>query len=206
MIYFQFLCLFSLIGIMAPLYSQSLWIDQNPYQAQPYVGKIVTVHIQEKMVGNLDSRRKIDGKLKMVLKPDVNNLNFLKDSNQSKTRATESRSQQKLRRTLRFSMAVQIAKLQPDGTFAIRGSKQMNVNGIPLQVTLTGQVSREALQKDFISSSEIANLNLRIVTEAPRPQDKRANLDPNNPQELREADRNRVLLQYLREILGGLSQ
>lgn len=212
----RLILVFLLFYFVAEIFSQnSFWKDHNPYRPGYSVGQLVEIEVTEKFAVDAEGTWENGQRLEFKLYPDTKNLPFLNNSEQSKNRKKNSKTKYKLRDNYRF-MLTGILQAGTAPNMGIRAEKTINVDGKPARMLLTGIIDPGKVKHGRIKSSQIANMSLSITSEAPVSRPQNINLkppaDPNRPQpainkaELSEQEKQQLLLQHLREILGGMQQ
>ena len=207
---------FAYLAAIAALHAQeSLWRDQNPYIAPPREGEIVAIEVNESFNIVSDGQWKSAQQFEMKLVPDTKNIPFLTTSQQNKSRSKSSNSNNKTRDSYRFHLTGILGAKQPDGNYPITAVKSLNVDGKPVNVRLTGIIDARRIKQGTIESRFIGNLTLNIQSEPPFPKDEKLNLkppagtDPNSKPTMTEFSdqlRKELLIEHMKQILGGLNQ
>ncbi len=200
----------------AALFAQeSLWKDQNPYVAPPKEGEIIAIEVNESFNIVSDGQWKSSQSFEMKLVPDTKNIPFLTSSQQNKSRSKSSQSNNKTRDTYKFHLTGILGPKQADGNFPLTAQKSLNVDGKPVNVRLTGIVDARRIRQGSIESRFVGNLSLNIQSEPPFPKDEKLNLkppagtDPNSKPTMTEFSdqlRKELLIEHMKQILGGMNQ
>ncbi|MFO1528070.1 MAG: flagellar basal body L-ring protein FlgH [Turneriella sp.] len=200
----------------AALFAQeSLWRDQNPYVAPAREGEIVAIEVNESFNIVSDGQWKSAQQFEMKLVPDTKNIPFLTTSQQNKSRSKSSSSNNKTRDSYRFHLTGILGARQADGNYPITAQKTLNVDGKPVNVRMTGIIDARRIKQGTIESRFIGNLALTIQSEPPFPKDEKLNLkppagtDPNSKPTMTEFSdqlRKELLIEHMKQILGGLNQ
>lgn len=209
------LLFFSLPAVML-LAQTSIWQDHNPFSGVLQPGQIIKVDVRENF--NIDTNDKWQSSAKTELKlyPDTKNLPFLKSSEQSTNRTDNTDYESEIDEEWEFSMPVTIGQREADGRYPVAGSRQISLDDRTLRVQMNGYVEAADVTNDRISSSRIADLVLTITGKPPFETDDRINLKPPRDEDeepppvntagLSEQEREQLLLEHLRRILGGLNR
>lgn len=205
-----------LLFVATPMHAQqSLWQDQNPYASPPRDGEIVAIDVNESFNIVSDGQWRNSQQFEMKLVPDTKNIPFLTTSQQSKSRSKSANSNNKTRDTYRFHLTGILGAKQPDGNYPISAQKSLNIDGKPVNIRLTGVVDARRIRHGTIESRFIGNLALTVQSEPPFPKDQKLDLkpppgtDPNakpTVTEFSDALRKELLIEHMKQILGGLNQ
>lgn len=205
-----------LIAIAANIMAQeSLWRDQNPYVAPPKEGEIVAIEVNETFSIVSDGQWRSAQQFEMKLVPDTKNIPFLTSSQQNKSRSKSSNANNKTRDSYRFHLTGILGARQADGNFPVTAQKSLNIDGKPVNVRLTGIVDARRIRQGSVESRFVGNLSLTVQSEPPFPKDERLNLkppegtDPNSKPTMTEFSdqlRKELLIEHMKQILGGLNQ
>lgn len=197
------------------LAQESLWRDQNPYVAPPREGEIVAIEVNESFNIVSDGQWRSLQNFEMKLVPDTKNIPFLTTSQQNKSRSKASSSNNKTRDSYRFHLTGILGARQADGNYPVTAQKNLNVDGKPVNVRLTGIIDARRIKQGSIESRFVGNLTLNVQSEPPFPKDERLNLkppagtDPNSKPtvtEFSDSLRKELLIEHMKQILGGLNQ
>ena len=207
------------LTLVSILGQSSLWQDRNPYRDNIEPGQMLEVKVDEVFHINIDSQWDTNTRIQLQLLPDTKNLPFLSSSEQSKTKDSQSKARYRIRDRLAFSMQAIVGASQQNNIYPIQARKTLVIDGKPTRITLTGFIDPKYVKNDMVSSRHVADLNLSVRTEPPPVLDNSIQLkpprpeeitDPENPPpdkaELSEAEKQAILLNHLREIIGILSR
>lgn len=211
----RFTWLFAAVTCAALFAQESLWKDQNPYVAPPKEGEIVAIEVNESFNIVSDGQWKSSQQFEMKLVPDTKNIPFLTNSQQNKSRSKSSNANNKTRDSYRFHLTGILGAKQADGNFPLTAQKSLNIDGKPVNVRLTGIVDARRIRQGSIESRFVGNLSLTVQSEPPFPKDEKLNLkppagtDPNSKPTMTEFSdqlRKELLIDHMKQILGGLNQ
>jgi hypothetical protein len=197
------------------LAQESLWRDQNPYVAPARNGEIVAIQVNESFQLVSDGQWNSSQKFEMKLVPDTKNIPFLTASQQSKSHSKNSNNNSKLRDTYKFQLTGILGAKQADGNFPINAQKNLNIDGKPVRISLTGIIDPRRIRQGMIDSRFIGNLTLNVQSEPPFPKDNKLNLkppagtDPNSKPTMTEFSdqlRKELLIEHMKQILGGMNE
>ncbi|MBV6493511.1 MAG: hypothetical protein LDLANPLL_01534 [Turneriella sp.] len=206
---------FLLIPFTASIAQESIWRDQNPYVAPPKEGEIIAIEVNESFNLVSDGEWKSAQKFEMKLVPDTKNIPFLTTSEQNKSRSKSSNANNKTRDSYRFHLTGILGARQSNGNYPITAQKSLTVDGKPVNIRLTGVIDPRRISKGSIESRFVGNLNLQIQSEPPFPKDEKLDLkpppgtDPNSKPTMTEFSdqlRKELLIEHMKQILGGLNQ
>lgn len=205
-----------ILGATAPAGAQeSLWRDQNPYASPPRDGEIVAIEVNESFHIVSDGQWKSSQQFEMKLVPDTKNIPFLTNSQQNKSRSKSSNSNNKTRDSYRFQLTGILGAKQADGNYPINAQKSLNIDGKPVNVRLTGIIDPRRIRQGTIESRFVGNLSLTVQSEPPFPKDQKLDLkppvgtDPNAKPTMTEFSdqlRKELLIEHMKQILGGMNQ
>ena len=210
--FFLLFCV-ALAGGTAPLLAQvSLWNDQNIYSEQFKAGDVVKILVREKFSLKVSGKwgRQIDVELSVT--PDRNNLPFLPESELSKSNSRKSKEDQKVSENFEFEIAGTLGVIEgaPQGLFAVEARKQITLDGKVSAMALSGFIDPKMIQKRTVQSSDIVNLAINVRTAPPLERDGSIDAEAAGDEgkgdqfRWRDADKERLLLNHIREIVGGM--
>ncbi|MCX7631716.1 MAG: flagellar basal body L-ring protein FlgH [Turneriella sp.] len=194
---------------------ETLWRDQNPYISPPREGEIVAIDVHESFTLESSGQWRSAQQFEMKLVPDTKNIPFLTTSEQSKSRSKSSNSNNRSKDTYRFQLTGILGARQPDGNYPVTAQKNITVDGKPVNIRLSGIVDPRRIRHGTIESRFIGNLTLIVQSEPPAPKDQRLDLkpppgtDPNakpTVTDFSDALRKELLIEHMKQILGGLQQ
>ena len=204
-----------LVASAASNAQESLWRDQNPYTSPPRDGEIVSIEVNETFNIVSDGQWKSSQQFEMKLVPDTKNIPFLTNSQQNKSRSKSSSSNNRTRDSYRFHLTGILGARQADGNYPISAQKSLNIDGKPVSVRMTGIVDPRRIRQGTIESRFIGNLTLTLQSEPPFPKDQKLDLkppagtDPNSKPTMTEFSdqlRKELLIEHMKQILGGMNQ
>ena len=211
--------LFLLLTSTSPFGQSSLWQDKSPYVNDLKAGQMIEVKIDEVFHINIDSKWDTSTKIKFQLSPDTKNLPFMYSSEQSKVKDRQSKARYRIRDRLNFSLQAIVGAPQQNNIYPIQAQKSLIIDLKPTRIRLTGLINPKHVRNDRISSKHIANLNLHILTDPPPERDSTIQLKPPKPEDIRdpqnpppakaelsEAEKQKILLKHLQEIIGILNR
>lgn len=198
------------------LRAEDLWRDKNPYgiSIDLQVGEILKLQIREPMIVDylLEGDTTDEVKIKMV--PDKKLFDFMPPVDDTRTITEKKDARIRSRGRLVMDLAVTIQSLDPaTGTVTFSGTKLLAYQaGTARQaIQVTGKVNAGDIQPGkTIHSSRVADLQV-VIQGGPqanrgntqlKPPD---NTDAENAQpsaEMSDAEKRRMLLEYLNRILG----
>lgn len=159
-----------------------------------------------------------DNEYSLKLVPDSENLEFLKQSEVNKTRNRNDKARYRLRNRVQLQMTATLMQADAAGNFTIEGSKSLVVDGKPGNIVISGTVAPRFIEDGVVKSADIADFRFNMTARIQAPRDNRVNMVQPQPggapgtateaadPRLSEADRNRIILQYMQEILGAMGQ
>ncbi len=211
-----------------PLFSQNLWQPNNPYNPikKMVKGDVIRVIIQENIKTNYDYELKRDDTVTIRSTPDKNITDFMPavDSTRAVNRKKNSKADNSNR--IQGSMSVLVSELNEDGTARIDGVKIFNFHGQTSSLQLRGIIHpRDVNDRYEITSDRVANLAITVQGDLVKKSfpiqalnrdaananqnnqnnqndQNNQNNQANNQVRIQRQDQNRILLQYLSEILG----
>jgi len=199
-----------------PLVAQeSLWRDQNPYVAPPREGEIIAIEVNESFQLVNDGQWNTSQRYETKLVPDTKNIPFLTTSQQNKSNSKASTNSSKFRDSYRFRITGTLGPKQADGNFPLTAQKNLTIDGRPVRISLSGLVDPRRIRQGSIESRHVGNLTMNVESEPPFPKDQKLNLkppagtDPNSKPTMTDFSdqlRKELLIEHMKQILGGLTQ
>ncbi len=205
-----------LVALLAPvtIVAQSLWRDHNPYNPRQDIraGVVLRLVVDEPIVLDYEYENSSDQNVVIKLNPDQKLFEFLPpaDSNQSVTNKRTNRVRGRSR--LSFRMAVQ-AQADPDnGVVVFTGRKLLAYESgrSRQEIQISGRVHLNDIRNGrVVHSNDVADLQIVMAgaaipqnQELPMKQGQGEDGAPAPSAELSEAERARLLLDYLNRVLG----
>lgn len=199
----------------AVMAQESLWRDQNTYVAPPREGEIIAIEVNESFQLINDGQWNTSQRYETKLVPDTKNIPFLTTSQQSKSNSKNSSNTSKFRDTYKFQVTGILGAKQPDGNFPIQAQKNLTIDGRPVRIQVSGIIDPRRIKAGSIQSRYVGNLTMNVQSEPPFPKDQKLNLkppagtDPNSKPTMTEFSdqmRKELLIEHMKQILGGLTQ
>lgn len=199
------------LGAGSLLAQTSLWSDRNIYAGNYQPGDLVVVHVKENF--SLKAKGKWGSTMEFELSvvPDKNNTPFLAPSEQSRVNSTKTKEDQNVSEKLEFQIAALLTDVEGQaGVLGIDARKQITLDGKVSSIVMTGFVDPGKIKKDAVYSGEIYNLTLSVTTAPPVFRDQTIEQEPATEDtqgdqfRWRDADKERLILNHIREIVGGL--
>ena len=207
------------LGLAGALWGADLWVDHDPYS--PFTGLrggvILKLHIDEPVLIEYEYSMQDDDKAVVKMVPDKKISEVLPPADINKSIQTTKKLKIEAKSRLKMKMAVTVRSVQGDGVVEFQGTKVLayeNGKGRQ-QFQIFGRVNRDDINsKRIIKSNDVADLQVTI-TGAPIkinknfPMKTLPGLNPGDPPrpsaELSDAEKQRLLLEYLNRILGETS-
>lgn len=212
-------CIFNLTY----LYSQSLWLDSNPYttgQEGMKVGSVIRVILKEGIKAEYTYEAGKDETLTIKSAPDKKLVPEIMGYNTDRSIAAKNNGKEKSNSKILGAMAVQVVEITPEGMLVVAGSREATYEKGKSSLKLTGRISPSDIRGNSISSEFIADLKLEYKAAPiskelsdPNVQLKPA-LAPNGKPiigpdgeplqkaELSENEKQKIILKNIRKMLG----
>lgn len=202
---------FLLLVVPVFLLAEDLWKDHNPYAGQTglFPGAVLRLVVHEPVLVEYDYEDTSDTKATIKIVPDKKAADFLSDASSDQSQVGARKAKVRAKTALRLELAVLVQSV--DGELAtIRGQKNLIFeNGRARQLfSVSGKVHRRDVAADRrIRSAQVADLEL-LVSGAPLPFQAGLTMkqgeDGQPSAELSKEEKERILLEHLNRILGGL--
>lgn len=205
------------------LFSQSLWIDSNPYsigQEGMKVGSVIRVVLKEGIKAEYTYEAAKDEGLTIKSAPDKKLVPEIMGYNTDRSIAAKNHGKEKSNSKILGAMAVQVIEITPEGMLIVSGTRETTYEKGKSSLKLTGKVSPSDIRGNSILSDYVADLKLEykaapIAKELtdPNVQLKPA-LAPNGKPiigpdgeplqkaELSENEKQKIILKNIRKMLG----
>ncbi|MBE7438067.1 MAG: flagellar basal body L-ring protein FlgH [Spirochaetales bacterium] len=200
-----------LLAVPAFLLAEDLWKDHNPYAGQTGLlpGAVLRLVVHEPVLVEYEYEETADSKATIKIVPDKKVADFLSDASSDQSQVGSRKAKVRAKTALRLELAVIVRSV--DGELAtISGQKSLIYeNGRAQQLfSVSGKVHRRDVSGDrTIRSAQVADLEL-LVSGAPLPFQAGLTMkqgDDGQPRaELSREEKERILLEHLNRILGGL--
>ncbi len=205
------------------IYSQSLWLDSNPYttgQQGLRVGAVLRVILKDGLKAEYTFESGKDETVTIKSAPDKKIIPEIMGYNFDRSIASKSNAKEKSNSKILGSMAVQVVDISEDGILTIAGVREVSYEKGKSSLKLTGKVSPTDIRGSSIPSDLVADLRLEykagpIAKELTDPDIKmKPALAPNGKQilgpngeplekaELSENEKQKIILKNIRKLLG----
>lgn len=202
----------ALIPVLAAtaLFARTIWVDRNPY-ATPGVlqeGDIVVVQIDD--ISNLrftvELGRTSDADVSS--EPDQTITGFLPRANARRSFSQQENTQLRGRGNLEISIATRVLNRAGERNYAIGGSKTYTLDGNTHIISVSGIISPSSMDGMEIDSNRVADFTLEVqsIRQGFNLQREAPGEDENASAELTEAEKQRIIVDYLNRILSELTQ
>ncbi|MCK6380189.1 MAG: flagellar basal body L-ring protein FlgH [Leptospiraceae bacterium] len=207
---------FSLLYFSFSLFSQSLWIDTDPYSSgqKIKVGSVIKVVLKDGLKSEYEFEGKKDESHTIKSIPDKKIVSDLTPFNSDRSLAKKKNGKSKSSGKILGSLSVLVTEIDPNtGNLIIAGTKETYIDKEKNVLRLTGIASPKDLKEDKIISSDlIANLKMEfqgsISEEILTSPDVRLK-ETKNPDgsvsvkaELSENEKQEIILKNLKKMLG----
>lgn len=196
---------------------RSMWQDQNPYSGALGTGNVVKVLVQENVAISSSGNADITREFKLKKNPDKNYLEFLQNVDQNESEARKYKNRSKHVESIEFQISAVLGDFAQNGrTISLNASKNINIDGNPFRVQLSGSIDPSMIYNRTIHSSDIANFVMTVQNQSPplannqinlkAPADANAAAQEAPPREARLSaqEQENIKLDYLRKTIGAL--
>jgi flagellar L-ring protein precursor FlgH len=193
------------------LRAEDLWKDHNPYAAESALGagSVLRLAIDEPVIVEYEYEENIDTKGTIKMSPDKSFADFLKDSSSDQSRIDSRKTKVRAKTQLKLDLAVVVTGFSGD-LAQISGQKTLVYeNGRSRQtINVKGQIHRKDVTGErLIQSANVANLEL-VLAGAPLPLSAGIGMKRDSEgrakAELSQEEKEKLLLDYINRVLGGL--
>jgi flagellar basal body L-ring protein FlgH len=206
------LSLLLLAAVAAPCAAATLWRDKSLYASgqELKVGDVVVIAVSDisKMSFSMNMNSKSSSNVSS--NPDVNITGFLPKVNADKKSTTTDSSDLKSKSDLNIEIAAVVTARTPEGKYQVRGTKEYIFNGVSNRFEVSGLVDPALLNGRSVRSSDVVDFRLNVagtkqgmgmaITREPLK-------DKEQPKaELTDAEKQRLIIDYLTKMLGELSR
>jgi flagellar basal body L-ring protein FlgH len=193
----------------------SLYDGRNPYANNYHDGDIIRIHVNNNFAMTVSGEWNRNMEVNLKLQPDKKNLDFLKESEESRNSRRQSKERQNVSEKFKFTVSAVINK-QADGNYRVNANKTVTVDGKLTRIVCTGIINAKSIVNGSVNSDEIADLNLNVVSQ-PQPSKDETYKGPeaakegekeqasDGPQGNFSKDQmKKYIVEYMKEVLGGL--
>ncbi len=192
------------------LFARTIWVDRNPY-ATPGVlqgGDIVVVKIDDisNLRFNVELGRTSDADVSS--EPDQTITGFLPRANARSSFNKQENTRLRGRGNLNISIAARVLNRAGERNYAIAGSKTYTLDGNTHIISISGIISPASMDGMEIDSNRVADFTLEVqsIRQGFNLQRDAPGEDENATAELTEAEKQRIIVDYLNRILSELTQ
>lgn len=206
------LALIILAAITAPVSAATLWREKSLYSAgqELKVGDVIVVAVADisKMSFSMNMNSKSSSSISS--NPDVNITAFLPKVVADKKSTTSDTTELKNKSDLNIEIAAAVIARTPEGKYQIRGTKEYVFNGVSSRFEVSGTVDPAMLNGRTVRSSDVVGFRLVVsgtkeglgmaITRAPLKEGELPKA------ELTDAEKQKIIIDYLTKMLGELSR
>ncbi|MES0490938.1 MAG: flagellar basal body L-ring protein FlgH [Leptospirales bacterium] len=203
--------IFALIISGEAIFAQvSLYNGADPYRKLYQNGDLVKVSISELLTIEVKNDWSDTTDMKLKLVPDQKYFDFLQGAEQSRT----SDKKQKIRNTIKekfeLNILARVQRLNND-LLSVSAQKDVTLDGRVSIIRITGITHPRFIKDSVVMSENIAQLAILITVRPPVIRSNtvttlEAGETENEPPSLSKAQKDQILLNHIREILGALEQ
>jgi flagellar L-ring protein precursor FlgH len=191
------------------LNAKSIWKDRNPYSSQDdlAVGSVVVVNINDVTDMRFTLSMSNKSTSAVSVNPDMTITGFLPKIASDRKINHDDSTQFAGKGKFSFSVAARVRNRV--GTMLnVAGSRTYAVNGVATVVTVTGLVDPVLLKGRSIDSNNVADFNLTItgVKQGITVQRPALKKDETASANLTEAEKQKIIIDYLQKMLGELTR
>jgi len=206
------LAIFILLSVSAAAFSATIWKERNLYKTGDDLkaGDVIVVRVDD--ITRMSFTMTMNSKSGTTISsnPDVNITGFLPKVSADKKTTSNDTTDLSSKGNLSIDIAAQITAKNNDGTYAIRGVKEYSFNGVANRFDVSGSVDSALLNGRMVRSSDVVNFRLLVATtkqgidmNLQRPPLKE-NETPKA--ELTDAEKQKIIIDYLNKMLGELTR
>ena len=203
-----------------PLFSQTLWVDKNPYAPLQdiKIGTPVTILFTQGLKFDFTLETKKDDNYTIKANPDKIFTDNLKSYSADRTIVKNQKANVKSNLDFKGKITVLITEKNEDlNVLSLKGSIDRKINDQIQNLTVEGSVAASKIKSDLtVQSDMIANLKMAFNSQIiPQNLDKNLTLDRTTEEEnqegtenetkevgLSEKDKQELLIQYMKRMLG----
>jgi flagellar basal body L-ring protein FlgH len=191
-------------------YSATIWQDRDVYSTDRnlQVGDIIIVKVRDLSKFKFEVALKNNSSSDILSNPDVTITGFLPKISSNKNIKNNESTNYLGNSKLEFSMAARITARQPNGLSTINGTRVYSFNGVANAIQITGVIDPKQLSAGSINSEQVADFRIQIterkegitITKPPLAEGETASA------ELTEAEKQRILIDYLEKMIRELTR
>jgi len=200
----------SILMVGAVADAKTIWNDRNPYAAQGdlNVGAVIVVRVNDlsDMKFTITTNAKSDASVSS--NPDMTITGFLPKVTATKKITGDDATQFTGKGKLNFSIAARVMNRVAGGMLAIAGSRTYTFHGVTTIVTVTGLVDPALMRGRVIDSNSVADFTIEIrgLKEGIQIQRQALKEGEKASAELTEEEKQRIIIDYLKKMLGELTR
>jgi flagellar basal body L-ring protein FlgH len=188
---------------------KSIWVDQNPYASNGGIAQgdvlIVTIRDISNLRYSMETETSHDTDI--ISEPDTTITGFLPKA-KARTKVNRKNNVRLTgKNNLNLSIAVRVLK-RAGNNLAISGTKTYSINGTVTIITVGGLVNPSSIKGRYVDADYLADMTLEVRTI------KRGfNIQRNAPENdnkasanLTEAEKQRIIVDYLNKVLSELTE
>ena len=194
-----------LLASCIPLLSATIWRDRNNFASGRNfaAGDIIIVNVRDVSAIKFDISSQTTDNVAIESEPDMTITGFLPKVYSNKKIKGDDGGKFGVNGKVGFSIATLIQNVQPDGKFAIAGTKVFVLNGVANTIAVSGVIDPGMLKGRDIDSGSVAGFQLLIsgrrqlmnLQFPPLTADGQAQI------ELTEQQKQEMIIEYLRRMI-----
>ena len=208
----RYAAFFLFVTIAFPALGASLWRERSMYSAgqQLKTGDVVVVSVDD--ITNMRFTMNVNSKnsTNVSSTPDVNITGFLPKVSADRKTENSDKTDLQGKSNLNMEIAAQITAQNPDGKYQVQGSKEYIFNGVSNRFEVSGIIDPALMNGRSIRSADIVNFRLAVsgTKQGLDLNIQRAPLKPDETPkaELNDAEKQRLIMDYLTKMLSELSR
>lgn len=191
------------------LNARTIWKDRNPYTSEGdvRVGTVVVVNVYD--VSDMKFTLSMSDKSNSVVSsnPDMTITGFLPKVAMQKKITNDDSTQFQAKGKLAFSVATRVLN-RVGPMLNVAGSRTYTLNGVTNIVTITGLVDPAMMKGRAVDSSSVADFTLEIrgIKQGINIQRPPLKKDETASSNLTEQEKQAIIIDYLRKMLGELTR
>ncbi len=202
--------IFAIIFTGAAASGKSIWVDRNHFSSGGAlnIGDIIVVNVDDMSSLQFTLSLKNTSDSSTTSSPDVTITGFLPKIQGSRNIKNNDATTFNGKGRFSFSIASRIQKREQGGKFTVAGSRTYSFNGVTSTVAIRGIIDPALIKGRNIDSRSVADfrIEIRSTREGFRLQRPALKDDEKAEVKLTEAEKQRIIIQYLEKMLNQLSR
>jgi len=192
------------------LQGKTIWVNKNNFASAGNlnVGDIIVVNVLDISAMQFTINLKNTVTSSLSSSPDLTITGFLPKVNGTKAMKSDDTTQFGEKGKFNFTIAAQLQNRTPDGKFTVAGTRVYAINGAASTVTVTGLVDPVLVKGRNVDSDKVANfrIEIRSTREGLRLQRPALKEGENAQVSLTEAEKQRLIIDYLEKMINELTR